>query len=99
MVYQDKESGKAFVKKFQIGGVTRDKLYPLAKAEGSTVAYFARFATEKSIPKKLTITVDGRSGARLKEFNFDLTEVPISNRNAKGVTVTKWLIKNVKPVE
>ena len=26
MVYQDKASGKAFAKRFQIGGVTRDKL-------------------------------------------------------------------------
>ncbi|HEY1765820.1 MAG TPA: DNA gyrase/topoisomerase IV subunit A, partial [Opitutaceae bacterium] len=37
MVYQDGATGKAYAKKFQIGGVTRDKLYPLAKSEGSKV--------------------------------------------------------------
>ena len=31
MVYQDGETGKAFAKKFQIGGLSRDKLYPLVK--------------------------------------------------------------------
>src|ERR1700712_2616577 len=40
MVYQDKESGKAFAKKFQIGGLSRDKLYPLVKSEGSKVVFF-----------------------------------------------------------
>ena len=39
MVYQDKASGKAFAKRFRIGGVTRDKLYPLVKSEGSRVVY------------------------------------------------------------
>ncbi len=33
MVYQDGETGKAFAKKFQIGGLSRDKLYPLVKSE------------------------------------------------------------------
>jgi len=32
MVYQDKETGSVLRKKFQIGGVTRDKLYPLARS-------------------------------------------------------------------
>ena len=32
MVYQDGETGKAFAKKFQIGGLSRDKLYPLVKS-------------------------------------------------------------------
>ena len=63
------------------------------------LVYFQRFATEKAIPKKLTVTVDGRGGARVKEFDFDITEVPVSNRAAKGVTVTKWLVKTVKPAE
>jgi len=48
MVYQDKESGKAFAKKFQIGGVTRDKLYPLAKSPGSKVVYFEVSKTEQN---------------------------------------------------
>ena len=40
MVYQDGASGKAFAKKFQIGGLSRDKLYPLTKSDGSKVVYF-----------------------------------------------------------
>ena len=96
MVYQDKESGKAFAKRFQIGGLSRDKLYPLVKSDGSKVVYFEVSKTEKEMPKKLQILIDGRSGARIREIDFDLTAMPVSSRSAKGLTVTKWPIKDVK---
>jgi topoisomerase IV subunit A len=96
MVYQDKESGKAFAKKFQIGGLSRDKLYPLVKSEGSKVVYLEVSKTEKAMPQKLQILLDGRSGARNRDFEFDLTSVPVSTRSAKGLTVTKWAVKQVK---
>jgi topoisomerase-4 subunit A len=95
MVYQDKESGKAFAKRFQIGGVTRDKLYSLVKSEGSQVVYFLVSPTEAEMPQKLHISLDGRGGARVREFDFDLAAVPVSNRSAKGLTVTKWSVKAV----
>ena len=49
MVYQDGETGKAFAKKFQIGGLSRDKLYPLTKSEKSRVAWLHIAAKEKEI--------------------------------------------------
>lgn len=98
MVYQDKETGKAFAKKFQIGGVTRDKLYPLVKSEGSSIVYFERFLTEAALPKKLRISLDGRSRARVREFDFDFSAVPASHRAAKGLTVSKWPVKTVAPI-
>lgn len=96
MVYQDKESGKAFAKRFQIGGLSRDKLYPLVKSEGSKIVYLEVSRTEKEMPKKLQIFIDGRSGARVREFEFDLANVPVSTRTAKGLTVSKWPVKDVK---
>jgi topoisomerase-4 subunit A len=96
MVYQDKESGKAFAKRFQIGGLSRDKLYPLVKTEGSHVVYLEVSRTEKEMPKKLQIFIDGRSGARVREFEFDLSSVPVSTRTSKGLTVSKWPVKDVK---
>ena len=99
MIYQDKESGKAFAKKFQIGGLSRDKLYPLVKSEGSRVLYLEVSAQEKLMPKTVRIALDGRSGARIREFDFNLTAVPVSTRTAKGLTITKWNIKEVKRVD
>ena len=99
MVYQDKASGKAFAKRFQIGGLSRDKLYPLVKSEGSKILYFKVSPDEKSMPQNLHIGLDGRGGARIREFDFDLSKVPVSTRSAKGLTVTKWNIKSVKVID
>jgi topoisomerase-4 subunit A len=33
----------------------------------------------------------------MKEFDFDLTPIPVSTRTSKGLIVSKWLIKDVKP--
>jgi topoisomerase-4 subunit A len=99
MVYQDKATGKAFAKRFQVGGLSRDKLYPLARSEGSRVVYLELSRTENEMPRALHIAIDGRSGARIRELDFDLTRVPLSSRGAKGLTVTKWPVKDVKRVD
>ena len=96
LIYQDGETGKAFAKKFQIGGLARDKLYPLTKSEGSKVIWFHIAASAKEMPKSLQILLDGRSGARVRELDFDLTKLPVSSRASKGLTVTKWTVKEVK---
>ncbi|MBC7369215.1 MAG: DNA gyrase/topoisomerase IV subunit A [Undibacterium sp.] len=99
MVYQDGASGKAFAKRFQIGGLSRDKLYPLVPSEGSKVIYLDVSATEKTMPKQLHVSLDGRGGARVRELDFDLRAVPVSGRGAKGLTITKWVVKAVKRVD
>lgn len=99
MVYQDGESGKAFVKKFQIGGLSRDKLYPLTKSEGSKILWHHVAATEAEMPKGIHVSLDGRSGARVRELDFDLTTLPVSTRTSKGLTVAKWAVKDVKVIK
>lgn len=96
MVYLDGESGKSFVKKFQIGGLSRDKLYPLAKAEKSRIIYLHVAVGEDEMPQTLHIGLDGRSGARVRELDFDLASLPVSSRTSTGRVVTKWTIKEVK---
>jgi len=96
MVYQDGETGKAFAKKFQIGGLSRDKLYPLVKSENSRILYLKGSAKEEDMPKALHILLDGRSGVRVREFDFDLVALPVSGRTSMGRTVTKWTVKDVR---
>lgn len=96
MIYQDKESGKAFAKRFQVGGVTREKLYSLVASEGSKVVYLDVAAKEADMPKKVEIILSGRCSARIKEFEFDLKPLTVGSRGAKGLTVTQWPIRQVK---
>ena len=96
IVYQDKESGKAFAKRFQLGGMTREKVYNLAASEGSKLVFFDETKNPESLPKALTIYLSGRCSARVKEFVFDLSELTVGGRGNKGVTVTQYPIRDVK---
>ncbi|MDF9828589.1 topoisomerase-4 subunit A [Ereboglobus sp. PH5-10] len=96
MVYQDKKTGKAFAKRFQIGGVTREKLYSLVSSEGSKVVYFHVAKKEADMPAALNIELSGRCSARKKEFEFDAARLGVGARGNKGLTVTEYPIKRVK---
>ena len=41
------------------------------------------------------VSVHYGCGARVRELDFDLTALPVSTRTAKGLTVTKWTVKDV----
>ena len=99
IVYQDKASGKAFIKRFQLGGFTREKLYPLTASEGSRIVWLDVAKTEPAAPKRLQISLDGRSRARVRDFEFDASTLGVSSRGAKGLTVTKWPVKAVRPID
>ncbi len=99
MVYQDKDSGKAYIKRFQLGGFTRDKLYPITASEGSKIIWFHVAASPAEMPGRLAISLDGRSKARMRDFEFDASGLAISGRGAKGLTVSKWPVKSVKALD
>ncbi|MDR0353365.1 MAG: DNA gyrase/topoisomerase IV subunit A [Opitutaceae bacterium] len=96
MVYQDRKTGKAFAKRFQVGGVTREKLYPLTASEGSKVVFFHVATRETDMPAKLDIELSGRCTARKKEFTFDASGLSVGARGVKGITVTEYPVKRVK---
>jgi topoisomerase-4 subunit A len=98
LIYQDKKSGKAFAKRFTVGGVTRDKLYPIVASEGSKVVFLDVTKNEAAMPAKVRVQLSGRCSARVKDFEFDLSGLPVSTRGAKGLTVTKYPIRTVTRV-
>tara|TARA_B110000483_G_scaffold24606_2_gene29032 strand:- start:1178 stop:3301 length:2124 start_codon:yes stop_codon:yes gene_type:complete len=98
LLYQDKKSGKCFAKRFTVGGVTRDKLYLLTASEKSKVVYFDVTKNEEAMPDLLRIQLSGRCKARVKDFEFDLTEAKVGTRGAKGITVSKYPVRKVTKV-
>ncbi|SDR74586.1 hypothetical protein SAMN05444173_0703 [Opitutus sp. GAS368] len=38
-----------------------------------------------------------RTRARIRELDFDLTSISVSTRTSKGLNVTRWSVKEVKP--
>jgi topoisomerase-4 subunit A len=96
MVYRDGASGRLYAKKFQVGGVTRDKEYNLFKPHSrSRVFFFALHQTPDSNSKVL-VHLDPTL-KRIKEMTieFDFSWLDLQGRSVKGTTLTAHKVDRV----
>jgi len=95
MVYLDGESGITYVKRFQIGGITRDKEYDLTKGTtGSKVLYFT--SNPNGEAELITVTLTPGCKAKVKVFDYDFTDLAIKGRSAQGNILTRYPVKSIK---
>lgn len=95
LIYQDGKSGPIMVKRFNVSGVTRDKMYDLTKGtDGSRVLYFSISGPDNG-PK---VTVFLKPRPKLKNLNLDINfnEVLIKGRSAIGNVLTKFPIAKIR---
>jgi len=94
-VYKDGASGKSFVKRFNVTGVTRDKEYEVSKGtSGSKLLYLT--ANPNAESEVVTIRLGSRSSARIKEFDFDFATLEIKGRGVLGNTITKYPVRKIE---
>ncbi len=94
MIYQDGLKGAAFMKRFAVKGVTRDKEYDLTRGtKGSKVLYF----TANPNGEAEVVSVYLRHKPKLKKpvFDLDFSDLAIKGRAAAGNLVTKHPIRKV----
>ncbi len=95
MLYVDGTTQKAYAKRFQVGGITRDKVYPLTQGTlGSRLLYLSVNPNGEGDTVRVELA-DGQ-GARKTELEFDFDSIAVKNRNALGNIVTKYRVKKVK---
>ncbi|HYH56765.1 MAG TPA: DNA gyrase/topoisomerase IV subunit A, partial [Anseongella sp.] len=95
MVYRDGSSGKSYIKRFSIGGVTRDREYELTRGgKGSALLYL----TGNPNGEAEVITVFHKKMQRLRKLSFDadFAEVAIKGRSAQGNILTKYPIRKIE---
>ncbi|MBE0660887.1 MAG: DNA gyrase/topoisomerase IV subunit A [Bacteroidales bacterium] len=83
MVYREGKNGNAFIKRFAVLGITRDKEYDLTSGKpNSKVLYF----TANPNGEAETIKVFLKPKPKLKKlsFEFDFSTLAIKGRNSKG---------------
>ena len=84
MVYRDGKSGRLYAKKFKIGGVTRDKEYPLFKTHSkSRIFFFAVHDSEKKNSNILVHLDPELKRVREKVIEFDFAWLEIQGRGVK----------------
>lgn len=94
MMYTDGKGGKTLAKRFNVGGITRAKDYPLTKnAKGTKVLWLD--SNPNGEAGIMEVTLKPRPRVKLK-FEFDFSEVAIKGRAAAGNTVTKYDVRTVK---
>lgn len=97
MIYRDGKQGNLMAKRFRVGGVTRDKQYPLTKGTaGSLIYYFIRHETEEeSDAMSLTIHLKPALYLRNLALPFPLNSLIIKGRDSIGNIVTKQAVDRI----
>jgi topoisomerase-4 subunit A len=94
MIYRDGLKGNIMVKRFQVSGVTRDKVYDLTRAkENSKVLYFS--ATNINTAPQVEVILKPRPKLRNTVIKVNFAEVGIKNKSAIGNIVTKYPVQKV----
>ncbi len=95
LAYLDGESGTTYVKRFQMGGITRDKEYDLTKGNAnSKVHYFT--ANPNGEAEVIMVQLTAGCTAKIKVFDYNFAELDIKGRSSQGNILTKYPVKNMK---
>lgn len=96
MVYRDGKSGRLYAKKFKVGGVTREKEYPLFKAHSkSRIFFFSIHDNEKKNSRVLVHLDPELKRVREMVIEFDFAWLDLQGRGAKGSTLTSHKVDRV----
>jgi len=98
MVYQDGTKGAAYVKRFPVNSITRDKDYDLtAGNKKSKVLYFT--ANPNGEAEVIQIFLRPRANLRKAKFDYDFADLAIKGRGAKGNILSKHLVRKIEMKE
>ena len=96
IVYRDGQSGRLYAKKFKIGGVTRDKEYPLFKSHSKNrIFYFSVHDSENKNSRVLVHIDPDLKRVREKIIEFDFSWIELQGRSVKGSTLTAHKVDRV----
>ena len=94
MIYVDAKTGRSMAKRFNVTGITRDRVYDLTKgAKGSKVHYFSANANGES--EIVNVMLSQGSKAKKKVFDFNFKDIEIKGRGSGGNIMTKYPVRKV----
>lgn len=96
VIYQEGKEGTSYIKRFNVGGITRDKDYLMGKGKpGSKILYIS--SNPNGEAEIVEVILKPRPRIKLN-FEVDFSDVEVKGRNAIGNQVTKYAVKTVKRV-
>lgn len=95
MIYSKGKGGMAMVKRFNVGGITRNKEYDLTTGEaGTEVLYFT--SNPNGEAEKVKVYMKPKKGIKKKNLEFDFGTLAIKGRSAKGNILSRNPVARVE---
>ncbi|MBE0390510.1 DNA gyrase/topoisomerase IV subunit A [Flavobacterium sp. PL002] len=95
VIYRDGKSGPSYIKRFNVSGVTRDKLYDLTNGtKGSQILYFT--SNPNGEAEVITIILRQVGSIKKLKFDIDFAKLAIKGRGSKGNLASKYPIKKIE---
>mgnify|MGYP001318122477 CR=1 FL=1 len=94
-IYKDSNSGWYYVKRFSITAAIKDRVYSLTQNENKSKAVYLT-ANPNSEAEIISIDLDLRSKARVKNLEYDFSRLDIKSKNAKGNILTKYPVRKLQ---
>ncbi|MCL6266050.1 DNA gyrase/topoisomerase IV subunit A [Flagellimonas myxillae] len=95
MIYKDGRGGPSYIKRFNVTGVTRDKIYQLAGGKPSAdVLYFS--ANPNGEAEIITVLLRQSGSIKKLKWDLDFADLMIKGRASKGNLVTKYAVKRIE---
>ncbi len=95
LIYTDAATGITRVKRFNVGGVNRDKLYDLTASGDSNSRVHWLTSNPNGEAEVVTVQLSPNCRAKIKTFEYDFADIDIKNRSAQGNILTKYPIKKI----
>ncbi|TAF34930.1 MAG: DNA gyrase/topoisomerase IV subunit A [Cytophagales bacterium] len=95
LAYLEPQSGRTYVKRFQMQGITRDRPYKLASEDAHSKVYHFS-ANPNGESEIITVYLSPNCKAKNKIFDFDFADLDIKGRNSQGNILTKYPVKRIK---
>lgn len=95
LIYRDGKGGASYVKRFNVTGITRDKIYDLTAGKpNSEILYFS--ANPNGEAEVVTVNLRQAGSIKKLKWDVDFSDVLIKGRGSKGNIVTKYTVKRIE---
>lgn len=99
MIYRDGRGGRAMAKRFQVSGVTREKLYDLTAGKaGTRVLWLSEHDTEEDANIIVRVHLKSDLGLRKLQIDFRFADLGVKGRGARGNILTKNPVDRVSRI-
>lgn len=94
LAYTNGAGGATMVKRFAVGGVSRDKEYDVTKGKaGSKIIYFT--SNPNGEAEIIRVKLKPKAKLKKKEFDYDFSKLAVKSRSALGNLLTHYPVASI----